>query len=84
MDMGELLLSLLGGDDEGLMLNDKPRRQKLLLALSLSSTLEGLNQGTFTGMLQCRGRGEERRGAKRGGGGRGGGDRVELPAAVGS
>lgn len=54
MDMGELMLSLLGGDDEGLMLREEPRRERRLLPLSLSSTfsLGTLIQEIFSGMLR--------------------------------
>lgn len=84
MDMGELILSLLGGEDEGLMLSEEPRRERRLLPLSLSSTfsLGTLIQGIFSGILRCLRGGAERRGAKRGGGGRGGGDRDTLSAGL--
>lgn len=80
MDMGELMRSRLGGEDEGLMLNEEPRRERQLLLLSLSSTFSSgtLIQEIFCGMLRCRRGGPERCGAKRGGGGRGGGYRDEL------
>lgn len=84
MDMGELMLSLLGGEDEGLILREEPRRDKMLLPLSLSSTfsLGTLIQEIFSGMLRCRRRGAECCGTMRGGGGRGGGDRGTLSAAL--
>lgn len=84
MDMGELMLSLLGGEDEGLMLSEEPRRERRLLLLSLASTfsLGTLIQGIFSGILRCRRGGAECRGAKRGGGGRGGGDRDTLSAGL--
>lgn len=80
MDMGELMLSLLGGDDEGLMLSEEPRRERRLLPLSLSSpfSLGMLIQAIFSGMLRCRTGSAERRDPKRGGGGRAGGDRDTL------
>lgn len=85
MDMGELMRSRLGGDDEGLMLSEEPRRERQLLLLFLSSTfsLGTLIQEIFCGILRCRRRGADCRGAKRGGGGRGGGDRDTLSAALG-
>lgn len=84
MDMGELMLSLLGGEDEGLILSEEPRRERRLLPLSLSSTLslETLIQEIFSGMLRCRRGVAERCGTKRGGGGRGGGDRDTLSAPL--
>lgn len=68
MDMGALMLSLLGGEDEGLML----REGIWLLPLVFSSTfsLGTLIQEIFSGILCW----TERLDAKRGGGGRGGGD----------
>lgn len=80
MDIGELMLSLLGGEDEGLMLSEEPRRERRLLPLSLSSTfsLGTLIQGIFSGILRCRRGAAERCGTMRGGGGRGGGDRRTL------
>lgn len=83
MDMGELMLSLLGGEDEGLMLSEEPRRERRLLPLSLSSTfsLGTLIQEIFSGILRCR-TGAERCSVKRGGGGRGGGDRDTLSIAL--
>lgn len=85
MDIGELMRSRLGGDDEGLMLSEEPRRERQLLLLFLSSTfsLGTLIQEIFCGILRCRRRGADCRGAKRGGGGRGGGDRDTLSAALG-
>lgn len=70
MEIGELMLNLLGGEDEG------PRRERRLLPRSLSSapSLALLIQETFSGMLRCRTGGAERLVPKRGGGGRGGGD----------
>ena len=84
IDMGELMLSLLGGEDEGLMLSEEPRRERRLLPLSLSSTfsLEMLIQEIFSGMLRCRTGGPERCGTKRGGGGRGGGDRDTVSVSL--
>ena len=73
IDMGELMLNFFGGEDEGLMLSEEPRRERRLLPLSLSS-LGTLIQEIFSGILHCWGGGAERRVAKRGGGGRGGGD----------
>lgn len=66
IDMGELMLSLLGGEDEGLILREEPRRERRLLPLSLSSTfsLGTLIQEIFSGMLRWRGRRPERRCAK--------------------
>lgn len=54
MEMGELMLSLLGGEDEGLMLREEPRRERRLLPLSLSSafSLGTLIQEIFSGMLR--------------------------------
>ena len=77
MDIGELMLNLLGGEDEGLMLSEEPRRDRRLLPLSLSSTfsLGMLIQEIFSGMLRCLTGGAERRGTELGRGGRGGGDR---------
>lgn len=76
MDMGALMLSLLGGEDEGLML----REEIWLLPLVFSSpfSLGTLIQEIFSGML-CR---AERLDAKRGGGGRGGGDCGKLSEAL--
>lgn len=76
MDMGELMLSLLGGEDEGLMLLEGI----WLLPLVFSSTfsLGTLIQEIFSGML-CS---SERLDAKRGGGGRGGGDCGKLSEAL--
>lgn len=84
MDMGELMLSLLGGEDEGLMLSEEPRRERRLLPLSLSSifSLGTLIQEIFSGILRCRRARAECRSAKRGGGGRGGGDRGTPSAAL--
>lgn len=85
MDMGELMLNLLGGEDEGLMLSEEPRRERRLLPLSLSSTfsLGTFIQAIFSGMLCWWSRGAERRGTKRGGGGRAGGDRDTPSATLG-
>lgn len=65
--MGELMLSLLGGEDEGLMLSEEPRRERRLLPLSLSLSLSStfslgtLIQEIFSGILRCRrGRAERR------------------------
>lgn len=68
MDMGAVMLSLLGGEDEGLMLHEGI----WLLPLVFSSTfsLGTLIQEIFSGMF-CT---AECLDAKRGGGGRGGGD----------
>lgn len=54
MEMGELMLSLLGGDDEGLMLKEVPRRERRLLPFSFSSAFSfgTLIQGIFSGMLR--------------------------------
>lgn len=64
MEMGELMLSLLGGEDEGLMVSEEPRRERRLLdrSLSFSSTfsLGAQIQGIFSGMLLCRTAGAER------------------------
>lgn len=72
MDIGELMLSLLGGEDDGLMLSEKPRRERRLLLLPVSSSfpLGILIQGIFSGMLRCRIESSERCGTKCGGGGR--------------
>lgn len=77
MDIGELMLSLLGGEDEGLILSEEPRRERRLLPRSLSSTFS-LIQEIFSGMLRCRTGGAVCCAVKRGGGGRGGGNRVTL------
>lgn len=84
IDMGELMLSLFGGEDEGLMLSEEPKRERRLLPLSLSSifSLGALIQEIFSGILRCWGGGPERRVAKRGGGGRGGGDCDTLSAVL--
>lgn len=37
MDMGELMLNLLGGEDDGLIPSEELRRDRRLLALPLSS-----------------------------------------------
>lgn len=76
MEMGELMLSLLGGEDE------EPRREKRLLPLSLSSPFSFI-QEIFSGMLRCRTGEAGCCAVKRGGGGRGGGNRVapsEVPS----
>lgn len=52
MDMGALRLSLLGGEDEGLMLNEEPRRERRLPPWSLSFSFERLIQDAITGMLR--------------------------------
>lgn len=85
MDMGELRFSLLGGEDDGLMLSEELRRERRLMALSLSSTRSfgKLIQEAFTGMLCCRISWAEPFAAKRGGGGRGGGDRLALSTVLG-
>lgn len=81
MEMGELMLSLLGGEEEGLTVSEEPRRERRLLPLSLPLSLSStfslgtLIQEIFSGMLRCRRGGAGRCGAKRGGGGRGGGER---------
>lgn len=77
MEIGELMLSLFGGDDDGLMLSEEPRRERRLLPLSFSSIFSfgTLTQGIFSGMLCCVRGGAERRSTKRGGGGRAGGQR---------
>lgn len=49
MDMGALGISLLGGDEEGLMLNEEPRRDRRLTPCSLS--FAGLSQDAIAGML---------------------------------
>lgn len=86
MDMGELMLNLLGGEDEGLMLSEEPRRERRLLPLSLSLSsifsLGTLIQAIFSGILRCRRGGAERCSTMRGGGGRGGGDRGTLSAGL--
>lgn len=53
MDMGELMLNLLGGEDDGLMLSEEPRRERRLLLFSFSSSLGMLIQAIFSGMLCC-------------------------------
>lgn len=75
MDIGELMLNLLGGEDDGLMLSEEPRRERRLLLLSRSSSfpLGILIQAIFSGILRCGIGRTERCGTKRGGGGRGGG-----------
>lgn len=77
MDIGELMLSLFGGEDDGLMLSEEPRREKRLLPLSFSSIFSfgTLTQGIFSGMLCCWRGGADLRSTKRGGGGRTGGHR---------
>lgn len=52
MDMGELMLSLLGGEDDGLILSEEPRRERRPIPLSLSSTFSFI-QEIFSGMLRC-------------------------------
>lgn len=54
MEMGELMLSLLGGEDEGLMLREEPRREKRLLPLSSPFPFGKLIQAIFSGILRCR------------------------------
>lgn len=83
MDMGALRLSLLGGDEEGLMLKEEPRREKRLPPWSLSFSFGRLIQDAITGMLRCRRTGPRRCGGNRGGGGRGGGTRGQPPAVLG-
>ncbi|TNN72383.1 hypothetical protein EYF80_017422 [Liparis tanakae] len=70
MEMGELMLSLLGGEEDGLMLSEELSRKRRLLHRSRSCTFS-LTQGIFSGMLRFRRSCD----ARRGGGGRGGGDR---------
>lgn len=84
MDIGVLMLSLLGGEDDGLMLSEEPRRERRLLPLSRSSTfsLGMLIQEIFSGMLHCRVGGAKRCGTNLGGGGRGGGHRDTLYVAL--
>lgn len=84
MDMGELMLSRFGGEDEGLVLNEEPRRESRLLPLSLSSnfSLETLIQEIFSGILLCWRGGAKRCGTQRGRGGRGGGGRDTLSVAL--
>lgn len=54
MEMGELMLSLLGGEDEGLMLREEPRRERRLLPLSSPFPFGKLIQAIFSGILRCR------------------------------
>lgn len=51
MDMGALRLSLLGGGEQGLMLNEEPRRERRLPPCSLSFSFGRLIQDAITGML---------------------------------
>lgn len=51
MDMGALRLSLLGGEQEGLMLNEEPRRERRLPPCSRSFSFGRLIQDAITGML---------------------------------
>lgn len=81
MDMGALRLSLLGGEEEGLMLNEEPRRERRLPPWSLSFSFERLIQDAITGMLRWR-TGPRRCGGNRGGGGRGGGKRGQASAVL--
>lgn len=82
MDMGALRLSLLGGEDEGLMLNEEPRRERRLPPWSLSFSFERLIQDAITGMLRWWRTRPRRWGGNRGGGGRGGGSRGQDPAVL--
>lgn len=51
IDMGALRLNLLGGEEEGLMLNEEPRRDRRLPPCSRSFSLGRLIQDAVTGML---------------------------------
>lgn len=82
MDMGALRPSLLGGEDEGLMLNEEPRRERRLPPWSLSFSFERLIQEAMTGMLRWWRTGPGRCGGNRGGGGRGGGNRGQASAGL--
>lgn len=82
MDMGALRLSLLGGEQEGLMLNEEPRRERRLPPCSRSFSFGRLIQDAITGMLCWRRTGPRRWGGNRGGGGRGGGNRGPDSADV--
>lgn len=84
MDIGELMLNLFGGDDEGLMLSEEPRRERRLLLRSFSSTfsLGTLIQEIFSGILYCRTGWANCCAGKRGGGGRLGGDRDVMSSPI--
>lgn len=80
VDMGKLMMGFLGGEDEGLMLSDEPKRARFSLVVSFVLSLEEPIQEIFSGMLLCRTVGTLRRAPKRGGGGRGGGDDENAPS----
>lgn len=80
VDIGKLMMGFLGGEDEGLMFSDEPKRERFSLFVSLVLSLEAPIQEIFSGMLHCRTGGTLRRAPKRGGGGRGGGDDEDTPS----
>lgn len=52
MDMGELMLNFFGGEDEGLMLKEEPRRERSLEPLSSVFSLGLMIQEIFSGILR--------------------------------